>query len=205
MREDDWKATAVGMPAPNREIELKFLLDQEAAAAVLAALPPGETAVKDLVAVYYDTGDRWLGRHGFGMRVRRTGDRRVQTLKSALGADGGRDEWDWPVETDEPDPALLAGTPAALPAGAVLSPMFTVRSRRTIRLLREGDSEIELVIDDAEITAGDRTEAFLELEIELKSGDAAALHILAERLGRVATLRPSNVTKAERGFSLLGR
>ncbi|MES2033825.1 MAG: CYTH domain-containing protein [Pseudomonadota bacterium] len=193
------------MAAPNREIELKFLLDETAVAAVLASLPPGETAVKDLVAVYYDTEDRWLGRHGFGMRVRRTGATCVQTLKSALGDDGGRDEWDWPVPTDAPEPALLAETPAALPAGATLRPMFTVRSRRTIRLLHEDGSEIELVIDDAEITAGGRTEAFLELEIELKSGDVAALQSLAERLGRVATLRPSNVTKAERGFTLLGR
>jgi inorganic triphosphatase YgiF len=192
------------MGAPNREIELKFLLDPAAAQAVLAALPPGETVVKDLVAVYYDTADRWLGRHGFGMRVRRTGDRRVQTLKSALGEDGGRDEWDWPLETDEPDARLLGQTPAALPAGAELLPMFTVRSRRTVRLLREGGGEIELVIDDAEVSAGDRMEAFLELEIELISGDPDSLRRLAERLSAVADLTPSTVTKAERGFRLLG-
>lgn len=192
------------MAAPNREIELKFLLDADAAAAVLAALPPGETAVKDLVAVYYDTHDRWLGRHGFGLRVRRTGDRRVQTLKSAIGDDGGRDEWDWPAPTDAPDPVLLGATPAALPDGAALLPMFTVHSRRTIRIVQEGEAQIELVIDDARVEAGGRVEAFLELEIELISGDPEALHALAERLGRVAILSPSSVTKAERGFTLLG-
>ena len=191
------------MAAPNREIELKFLLTPEGAAAVLAALPSGEAGPADLVATYYDTADRGLGRRGFGLRVRRSGGRRTQTLKSALGADGGRDEWDWIVESDRPDPALLSHTPAALPVGADLLPMFTVRSRRTTRVVREGNSLIELVIDDAEVTAGDRTEAFLELEIELKSGDPAALTALAGRLAEHARLIPSAMTKAERGFTLL--
>ena len=85
------------MTAPAREIELKFLLDAAGARAVLAALPPGETVVKDLRATYFDTPDHWLSRHGFGLRVRASGGKRIQTLKSALGDDGGRDEWEWPV------------------------------------------------------------------------------------------------------------
>jgi len=191
------------MTSPAREIELKFLLDQQAADAVLAALPPGEATVKDLVAVYYDTADHWLSRNGFGLRVRRSGEKRTQTLKSALGDDGGRDEWEWSVEADVADAALLAATPAALPAGATLEPQFTVRSRRTIRLVEEAGSLIELVIDDAEVSADGRTDAFLELEIELISGDAAALEALAAKLSAVAVLTPSSVTKAERGFRLL--
>ncbi|WP_150131454.1 CYTH domain-containing protein [Caulobacter mirabilis] len=191
------------MTTPNREIELKFLLDAAAAQAVLAALPPGETVVKDLVAIYYDTADHALSRAGFGLRVRRSAGKRVQTLKSALGEDGGRDEWDWPVTTDEPDLALLATTPAPVSPDTVLTPQFTVRSRRTIRLVQEGGGAIELVIDDAEVSAGNRRDAFLELELELMSGDPADLARLAERLSRVATLTPSSVTKAERGFALL--
>lgn len=193
------------MTQPNREIELKFLLEASAVPAVLAALPPGEAAMKDLVAVYYDTADHWLSRHGYGLRVRRTGDRRVQTLKSALGDDGGRDEWDWPVETDRPDAALLGQTTAILPADAVLVPLFTVRSRRTIRMIETAQATIELVIDDASVSAGDQTDAFLELELELISGDRAALATLGDQLAAHATLTPSSVTKAERGFALLRR
>jgi hypothetical protein len=77
------------MTTPTREIELKFLLDASAAAAVLAALPPGEARVLDMAATYFDTADHWLRRNGFGFRVRQTGAERIQTLKSALGADGG--------------------------------------------------------------------------------------------------------------------
>jgi triphosphatase len=191
------------MTTPGREIELKFLLDRPAADAVLAAFTTGDISVKDMVAVYFDTADHWLRRSGFGLRVRRSGKGRIQTLKSALGEDGGRDEWEWPVETDSPDASLLSTTPAALPSGAVLVPLFEVRSRRTTRMIDKASARIELVVDDATVSAGDRTEAFLELEIELKTGDAATLATLAEQLGRLAPLTPSTVTKAERGFRLL--
>lgn len=190
------------MAAPSREIELKFLLDWPAADRVLAALPAGEASVKNLEAVYYDTADQALRRAGFGLRVRRSGETRIQTLKSAIGEDGGRDEWEWPVETDTPDISLLLDTPAPVTSDTVLEPQFTVRSRRTIRVFEEAGGEIELVIDDAEVSAGDRKEAFLELELELKSGKAAALFALARRLSRAAPLRLSAVTKAERGYAL---
>lgn len=187
---------------PAREIELKFLLDAAGAEAVLAALPPGETTVRDLHAVYYDTADHALRKAGFALRVRRSGGSRTQTLKSTYGADGGRDEWEWPVNTDAPDRDLLAETPAPDIAGTLLELQFIVRSRRTIREVREGGSLIELVIDDTEVTAGERREAFLELELELKSGRASALFALARRLAKAVPLRLSVVSKAERGYRL---
>lgn len=192
------------MTTPTREIELKFLLDAATARAVLTALPPGETIVKDMVATYFDTADHWLRRAGFGLRVRRSGGERIQTLKAGIEDDGGRDEWEWPVERDTPDEALLAGTPAALPAGTTLVPLFTVTSRRTLRMVEADGALIELVIDDARVEAGGRRETFLELELELKAGEAAALTTLAARLSRVAALTPTDLTKAGRGFRLLG-
>lgn len=191
------------MTAPAREIELKFLLARADVERLLAALPPGETAVKAMVAIYYDTADGRLGRHGFGLRVRRTGEKRIQTLKSALGDDGGRDEWEWPVATDVADPTLLAMTPAALPDGAVLAPQFTVTVERTVRIIDGDGARIEIALDDGQVQAGGRTEAFLELELELLSGDPAALGRLAAALGERVALTPSAVTKAERGFRLL--
>jgi triphosphatase len=191
------------MTAPVREIELKFLLARGDVDALLDALPPGETAVKAMTAVYYDTADGWLGRHGFGLRVRRTGDKRIQTLKSALGEDGGRDEWEWPAATDAPDPSLLATTSAALPAGAVLVARFTVSVSRTVRIVETDGARIEIALDDGEVQAGGRREAFLELELELLSGASQALGRLADQLRASVALTPSTVTKAERGFRLL--
>lgn len=191
------------MTTPAREIELKFLLARADIDALLAALPPGETAVKAMTAIYYDTADGWLGRSGFGLRVRRTGETRIQTLKSALGEDGGRDEWEWPVATDTADPTLLAGTPAALPDGARLAPQFTVTVSRTVRIVEADGARIEFALDDGEVRAGGRRETFLELELELLSGAPQALDALAARLGEQVALTPSTVTKAEQGFRLL--
>lgn len=191
------------MTAPAREIELKFLLARSDVEALLAALPPGETAVKAMTAIYYDTADGWLGRSGFGLRVRRTGDRRVQTLKSAIGDDGGRDEWEWPVASDLADPDLLAGTPAALPEGTMLAPQFTVTVSRAVRIVETAEARIEIALDDGEVQAGGRREAFLELELELLSGAPQALDRLADQLRARVTLTPSTVTKAQRGFRLL--
>lgn len=191
------------MTSPTREIELKFLLERTDVDALIAALPPGVTTVKDMVAIYYDTPDSLLRNNGFGLRVRRTGDRRIQTLKSALGADGGRDEWEWPVDSDLPDPALLSGTPAALPVGTALKARFTATVSRTTRLVTEGEARIEIALDDGEVVAGSRREAFLELELELLSGPVEALRRLADRLRGQVALIPSTITKAERGFRLL--
>jgi ribosome maturation factor RimP len=63
---------------------------------------------------------------------------------------------------------------------------------------------IELVIDDARVEAADCVDAFLELELELKAGDVGALEALAARLSAVARLTPTGLTKAGRGFRLLG-
>lgn len=191
------------MTAPVREIELKFLPARADLDALMAALPPGEATVRAMTAIYYDTADRWLARHGFGLRVRRTGDRRIQTLKSALGDDGGRDEWEWPVSTDDPEPTLLADTPAALPAGAALVAQFTVSVSRRVRVVELVDACIEIALDDGEIEAGGRRETILELELELLSGASQALDRLADQLRAAVPLTPSTVTKAERGYRLL--
>ena len=192
------------MIRPGREIELKFLLEPTEVPALLAAMPPGESVVKAMTAIYYDTDDGRLRRLGFGLRVRRTGEVRIQTLKSVLGADGGRDEWEWPVASDAADPALLTDTPAALPADLILEPQFAVTVRRTVRIVEIPGARIEIALDDGEVLAGGRREPFLELELELLSGPASALGRLATRLQAQVGLTPSTVTKAERGFRLLG-
>ena len=194
-----------GMTLPAREIELKFLLGRADVDAVLAALPPGATAVKAMTAIYYDTADRWLGRRGFSLRVRRTDRKYVQTLKSALGDDGGRDEWEWDVPGEAPAPGLLIATPAALPLGATLLARFTVKVSRTVRVVQAGEARVEVALDDGEVIAGGRREPILELELELLSGPASALHDLAASLRETVSLTPSAVTKAERGFQLLAQ
>jgi inorganic triphosphatase YgiF len=69
---------------------------------------------------------------------------------------------------------------------------------------------IEAAIDQGEVLAevdGDSRRApILEIELELKSGDEAALHALADELrAHVPGLSPDNISKAQRGYRLRGQ
>jgi inorganic triphosphatase YgiF len=187
----------------DREIELKFLIPPEAAEAILGALD-GEGAVRQLDATYYDTADHALRRAGFGLRVRDGEGGRKQTLKSAsAGGVFSRGEWEEKIVGPAPDRDALARTPVAeMLAEAALSPVFTTRVERVIRMVRSGETLIEVALDRGQLSVGERHAAVCELELELKAGAPEALFDLARTLARHAPLRLSLVSKAERGYGL---
>jgi inorganic triphosphatase YgiF len=196
-------ARAVHGHIMGHEIELKFLIAEEAVEAVLAQLP-GQAAVRWLDAVYYDTVDYALRRAGLALRVRDGEGGRRQTLKSAsAGGVFTRGEWEAPVEGPEPDLRLLIDTPAArVLNGDPLVPVFTARVERLVWLVEHGGATIEAALDRGVLTAGDRGAGVCELELELKAGPPAALFDLARDLAAHAPLRLSLVSKAERGYAL---
>ncbi|MBI1686364.1 CYTH and CHAD domain-containing protein [Caulobacter hibisci] len=187
----------------DREIELKFLIAPEASDAVLDRLD-GRQAVRRLDATYYDTADHALRRAGFGLRVRDGDGGRKQTLKSAsAGGVFARGEWEAPVTGPGPDRDLLDQTPAGrIVNGDVLAPVFAAKVERTLRLVEHGGATIEAALDRGELQAGTDRAAVSELELELKSGQPAALFALARDLMAHAPLRLSLVSKAERGYAL---
>src|SRR5690349_12301357 len=78
------------------------------------------------ISVYFDTDKQELRRHGLVLRVRRIGDRRVQTIKAA--ADGQfleRDEWEAEISSDTPNLSLARGTP--------LEPLLSRKLRRQLK------------------------------------------------------------------------
>jgi len=187
----------------DREIELKFLIAPEASDAILARLG-ADGAVRRLDATYYDTADHALRRAGFGLRVRDGDGGRKQTLKSAsAGGVFARGEWEAPVSGPGPDRDLLDQTPAGrIVNGDVLAPVFAARVERTLRLIEHGGAVIEAALDRGELQAGADRAAVSELELELKTGQPAALFDLARDLMAHAPLRLSLVSKAERGYAL---
>ena len=71
------------------EIELKLLVDADRmahfnAAPVIAANARNRGSRKHLKSVYYDTPERLLRRNGLSLRVRRSGARFVQTVKTEV-------------------------------------------------------------------------------------------------------------------------
>ncbi|CAM2149829.1 triphosphatase [Pararobbsia alpina] len=92
----------------------------------------------------------------------------------------------------------------AVPA---LGPLFRTDFTRTIWNIEEAGSEIEAGLDEGDVIVGEgeqrRTLPILEIELELKRGDEAALHRIAARLAeQIPGLKADDVSKAERGYRL---
>lgn len=196
------------MAAIGMEVELKFVVADEATVAWLLGAPrfgpfvagPTLPAVRQ-VDSYLDTADAALERAGYAGRLRRTLSGTVLTLKSTATAAGPlqrREE----VEAEAPDDALGSLDPRDWPPsrprslvlelcgeGSLLE-LVTLRQVRTRRELDAGDAVVELSVDEVDVLAGGEVvESFTEVEAELRSGDErrlAELRAVLEGRGLVA-------------------
>ena len=191
------------------EIELKLELTPEAADAIEAsALLSGNPERIELRSVYFDTLDHALAKKGLSLRIRRSGEKRMQTVKADGASAAGlfvRSEWECAVKDDKP--ILDDTTPVRTMLGTAtdtLAPVFEVRIARRTWILRQEGATIELVLDRGDAAAGDRTSPICEIELELKAGEPAALFKLARRIDKIAPVRLSVQAKAERGYRLIG-
>jgi inorganic triphosphatase YgiF len=199
------------------EIELKFALDGAAAtrlvgARALAGLAPSR---RRIVSTYFDTPECELAAHGMALRLRRRAGARtvrwIAGLKAGHSGTGGlhaREEWEFEHAEPVIDLALFAATPLARLADAgtlhrrlvpafrveVMRTTWTVQPRRGVRL--------EVALDMGRVESRGRRETLREMEIECVEGDAGSAFELARRLLREVALRPSAVTKAQRGYRL---
>ncbi|HEY1926012.1 MAG TPA: CHAD domain-containing protein [Caulobacteraceae bacterium] len=194
------------MAAEPREVELKFQVPGEVGEALLASLDR-EPDREVLESTYFDTDLCSLRRAGLALRVRREDGRWLQTVKSSRTSDGalGRGEWEAATAGDEPDLDHVRRTPAGrvLAKGGDLAPKFTIIvDRRTVPLETPRGS-VSCSLDHGEVLAGGRSHRFDELELELESGEPAALFDVAGDLARRFPLALSFTTKPERGFALL--
>ncbi|HEX5328199.1 MAG TPA: CHAD domain-containing protein [Acetobacteraceae bacterium] len=194
------------------ETEIKFRLTPTALAAIERhPIVSGSPVVSEQrqVTTYFDTPQLDLARQGISLRIRRNGERRMQTVKAidARAVAARRGEWEQPVAGDAPDLEAAADTPAGpvlrAVAGAMLRPVFTTDIRRGSRVLRpDGDTVIEAAFDQGTITAETNSAPVFELELELKHGELGALYRLAIELAAAGGLVIEPAGKAERGFRL---
>ncbi|UZF91777.1 CYTH and CHAD domain-containing protein [Bosea sp. NBC_00550] len=196
-----------------KEVELKLVCD----AADLTTLQQwprfaaAEARSEDrLESIYFDTPKRLLQGCGYVLRVRRTKDGYVQTVKA--GGDGliERPEWEAAVGGPEPDRDALDKTPLAKLLGrkAKLVALFAVSVERATCLMEHGNSQIEVALDQGRVTNsrgedGAETAAISEIELELKTGTAGDLFTLAREIGTRVPVRLGVASKSERGFGLI--
>lgn len=226
------RPTAINKTAP-QEIEAKYLVtgaDQVAPLRIAAELGPGyplrDAGEVSVVDEYVDTEDFCLLRHGYGLRIRRSGERQVATLKSRqLGGDDGiftRLEIEEPLSDSarlspmSGWPERIIGTIAPLfDDAADLRTVCLLEQTRHKRLVFNGNSTkdagaiAELSFDEVRIYAdndGAMLAHYHELEIELQPGrQANELPALLSALQQTLTLQPSPVSKLEHALAVLGR
>ncbi len=197
------------------EVELKLRIPPAALPRLikhraLTKFRQGPPKRQRLVSTYFDTPDLALMRAQVALRVRKVGERRIQTLKLAATPETGplsRREWEREVAQDQPDLTGLTDrdlrrvvNPSKI--GRRLKAMFTTDFQRRTWPLKVKDTTIELALDVGEIKSADRSLPVCEAELELKSGTVDRIYELARELRRSVPFVIEPLTKAERGYAL---
>ena len=188
------------------ETEFKFAIP--AAALRQTQIYFSESDQRELESTYYDTSEQDLRRAGIDLRIRKDGNRLIQTIKLASNDSGAftREEHEIDVSSQIIDhkhlrsilPAEISDTidPDALTA------QYTTRFTRHKRMVPDTEPVVEAVFDIGEIIADDNSQVISEVEFELVGTDIEAMaEICLEFLAQV----PAELaieSKSARGFRL---
>jgi triphosphatase len=194
------------------ETELKFRVTPQKLSSVrkrrVAGLRRGARSERDLISTYFDTNKHKLKRNGLTLRVRRTGSKYVQTVKSAALGNPARGEWEAEVDSAKPDFTKARDSPLADFATKKLSrklkSVFQTSVHRIAQELSTGLSKIELAVDRGKISAGRRSRPISEFELELKAGSPADLFRIARYFERGTGAELDLRSKSEKGYQLVG-
>ncbi|MBA2314943.1 MAG: CHAD domain-containing protein [Chloroflexi bacterium] len=201
-------------PARPVEIELKYrpktlaagerYLLADAVGGFHALGPPRTVRFEDR---YVDTADGALARGKFAARLRRSAKGTIVSVKStgrrrSAGGAHRREELEGPADPVMPPrdwPASEARSLVLELCGdRPLTELVTVRQERRRRKLRDGDTTLELSLDDVEVVAaGQVVDRWLELEIELVRGDDAGIEAVAAALAPDPELAPARRSKLQ--------
>lgn len=163
-----------------------------------------------LYNIYYDTPKLELHGSAMALRLRRSGQHWLQTLKGGGSVKAGlhqRSEWEIPVSGPalEFSSAQTAEWNEHLPQKLrnKLQPVFVTDFFRTSRMVSWQGAQIELCVDQGEVSTEQHSIPICELELELKSGQPQQLFELALALLEIVPFELEVVSKAEQGYRLL--
>lgn len=184
---------------PRREVMEEILRDPAVAAAMAGPVRPIA-----METTYFDTPDGSLRKKRWTLRRRLENGVSVVTLKTPSEVPHCRNEWETRAEEVlEALPSLVVlGAPEALLAVDTVVPLCGAAFLRRAALLELPGCTAELAIDEGRLFGGGREEPLLELELELKEGDPAAMFALTDRLCRGYGLREEKKSKFSRAASL---
>jgi CHAD domain-containing protein len=203
------------------EVELKFrVVDLAGAERYLVAEEIGTFSGSSAARAsqfedrYVDTADGAFARAGFAVRVRQSGRGTVVSVKAlaaTAGAGGSvrREELEGPADRTAGPlewPASDARSLVLELAGdAPLVELVTIRQLRRKRIVRDGDTRVELSLDEVDVVSRSRVvDRFVELEAELVKGSEDRLAGIAEVFAADPALAPVSESKLESALALLG-
>jgi CHAD domain-containing protein len=203
------------------EVELKYrVLDLAAAERYLVAEEIGTFSgtaaarASQFEDRYVDTSDGAMARAGFAVRIRQSGRGTIVSVKALARTEGAggavrREELEGPADrTSGPLdwPASDARSLVLELAGdAPLVEVVTIRQLRRKRIVRDGDTRVELSLDEVDVVARSRVvDRFVELEAELVKGSEERLGTLAEVFAADPALAGSSRSKLEAALAALG-
>jgi CHAD domain-containing protein len=162
---------------------------------------------------YVDTADGAMAKAGFAVRIRQSGRGTIVSVKSLARTEGAGGS----VRREELEgPADRAAGPLEWPASdarslvlelagdAPLVELVTIRQLRRKRVVRDGETRVELSLDEVDVVSRSRViDRFVELEAELVKGDEAKLADLAAVLGADPALAPASGSKLEAALAAI--
>ncbi|MWN31199.1 MULTISPECIES: CYTH domain-containing protein [unclassified Gilliamella] len=200
---------------------LKYYLDQwadcdEAEFSASSALSSTKRCVtkQNLTNTYYDTSDYYLRNHGCGLRVRGGDDGLVKRFEITLKRDkksiaGLHERAEFNVDLPDSVPDLTVLPCHALPNDCDIAelqrnllPLFTTDFERQAWLISFASSEIEVALDQGQISSNNQSIPIKEVELEIKQGNTHDLLNFAIELSRF-NLHLFSQSKASRGYRLL--
>ena len=188
------------------EIELKFAAEESAFTGLLAE--SDSWTRYEMATTYYDTPDGALSKLRWTLRRRFENGVSVCTIKTPSGG-FGRNEFE--VECDhilDAIPRLCAmGAPEDLMdlTARGVEEVCAARFTRMAGKIRLDGAEAELALDKGELLGGGNVLPFVEVEVELKSGDLNAVTAYASALAARFGLRPESKSKYKRALTLAGK
>lgn len=154
-------------------------------------------------SVYYDVADGSLARSGITLRRRTERGRSVWQLK--LPSAEMRLELEQPGGPTEPPEEMRKLLVAHLRHGPVAQ-IAELRTRRRGQLVARNGTTAEVTVDEVTVMDALRVaDEFVEVEIELRSGDPARLDEIAKEVTRAGAKRGDGLPKVFRALGLTGR
>ena len=154
-------------------------------------------------SVYYDVPDGSLARAGVTLR-RRT-ERGLSVWQLKLPSADARLELEQPGGPAEPPEEMQKLLATHLRHGPV-APVAELRTRRRGQLVARNGTTAEVTVDEVAIMDALRVaDEFVEVEIELRSGDPARLDEIAKEVRRAGAKRGDGLPKLFRALGLTAR